>query len=63
MIQALPFAGEMQISARLDGDGNATSRQPGDLEGSAERAVAPGASGVAVVLDRVLEEPEAGPQR
>lgn len=54
MIQTLPFAGEMQISARLDADGDAMSRQPGDLEGRAPLAVAPGASGVAVVLDSVL---------
>jgi hypothetical protein len=56
MIQTLPFAGELQISARLDADGNALSRQPGDLEGRSAGAVAPGATGVAVVLDEVLGE-------
>jgi cytochrome c-type biogenesis protein CcmH len=60
MIQGLPFAGELRISARLDADGNALSRQPGDLEGRAERTVAPGASGVAVVLDEVLAEEDPG---
>jgi cytochrome c-type biogenesis protein CcmH len=56
MIQTLPFAGELQISARLDADGNALSRQAGDLEGRAAAAAAPGATGVAVVLDEVLAE-------
>jgi len=56
MIQTLPFAGEVQITARLDADGNAMSRQPGDLEGRAPSAVSPGATGVAVVLDEVLGE-------
>jgi hypothetical protein len=56
MIEAIPFAGELQISARLDADGNALSRQPGDLEGRSPGAATPGAEGVAVVLDEVLGE-------
>ncbi len=56
MLETLPFAGEVQITARLDADGNAMSRQPGDLEGRAPGAVSPGASGVLVVLDEVLRE-------
>jgi len=56
MIQTLPFAGELQISARLDADGNAMSRQPGDLEGRASGPVSPGATGVTVVLDEVRGE-------
>lgn len=56
MIETLPFAGELTISARLDADGNAMSRQPGDLEGRAPSAVSPGATGVAIVLDEVLGE-------
>ncbi len=56
MIQTLPFAGELQISARLDADGNAMSREPGDLEGRAPQPVSPGATGVSVVLDEVLGE-------
>lgn len=54
MLETLPFTGELQISARLDADGNAMSREPGDLEGRAEAAVSPGATGVTVVLDEVL---------
>ena len=33
MIQAMPFAGPLGLSARIDADGNATSREPGDLQG------------------------------
>src|SRR5262245_3133159 len=54
MIRTLPFAGELRISARVDVDGNALSREPGDLEGSARAAAAPGATGVEIVLDEVL---------
>jgi hypothetical protein len=54
MIQSMPFAGPMQLSARLDGDANATSRSAGDLQGATERPVAPGAEGVEIVLGEVL---------
>ena len=54
MIQTLPFAGEMRLTARLDSDGDAGSRTPGDLQGAAAGAFAPGATGVEIVLDEVL---------
>jgi hypothetical protein len=54
MLASVPFAGAMQLSARLDADGNATSRTPGDLLGIAGQAVSPGASGVEIVLDQKL---------
>ena len=54
MIQSIPFAGELRLSARLDQDGDAASRTPGDLQGSAEGAHAPGATGVTVTLSEVL---------
>jgi cytochrome c-type biogenesis protein CcmH len=54
MIQAMPFAGEMTLSARLDADGNATSRTPGDLQGAAAAPVHPGATGVEVLIDQAL---------
>lgn len=54
MIATRPFAGEIQLSARLDQDGNATSRSPGDLQGSAARAHAPGASDIEIVLGEKL---------
>jgi cytochrome c-type biogenesis protein CcmH len=54
MIRTLPFAGELQLTARLDQDGDAGTRSPGDLEGGAAGAHAPGATGVEIVLDRAL---------
>jgi hypothetical protein len=55
MIQAMPFAGPIELSARIDGDGNATSRSPGDVTGTARGGpVEPGATGVAILLDTRL---------
>lgn len=54
MIRTMPFAGELRLTARLDADGDATSRGPGDLQGEAAGTHAPGASGVEIVLDEVL---------
>jgi len=54
MIQAIPFAGPLLLSARVDGDGNATSREPGDLSGAAAAPVAPGANGVTIRIDQRL---------
>jgi hypothetical protein len=52
MIQSMPFAGPIELSARIDGDGNATTRSPGDVTGTAQGGpVAPGAQGVAILLD------------
>jgi hypothetical protein len=45
----------MTLTARLDGDGNASSTTPGDLLGSARGGpVSPGASDVVIVLDQAL---------
>jgi len=54
MIKSMPFVGPVNLTARLDGDGNATSRSPGDLQGASGAPVEPGASGVVVVLDQLL---------
>jgi len=59
MLETIPFAGELELSARVDADGNAMSRQPGDLEGRAAAPAAPGASGVAIEIDAVLGEGDA----
>jgi hypothetical protein len=53
MLKTLPFAGELRLSARLDGDGDAASRQPGDLQGEAPGTFEPGDSGVTIVLDEL----------
>ncbi len=54
MIQQMPFAGPLQLSARIDADGNATTRSPGDLQGAGSEPAQPGASGVRIVIDQVL---------
>ena len=54
MIQAIPFAGPLQLSARVDADGNATSREPGDLQGAAATPVDPGATDVTIRIDTRL---------
>jgi len=54
MIQARPFTGPLYVSARLDQDGNATTRGDGDIQGTAVVPAQPGASGVDVVLNERL---------
>ncbi len=54
MIQAMPFQGPFQLTARVDADGNATSRTPGDLAGAATAPANPGDSGIEIVIDEVL---------
>jgi hypothetical protein len=54
MIKSMPFEGPLQLSVRVDGDGNAASHNPGDMDGAAAQSVEPGASGVEIVIDRVL---------
>ncbi len=54
MIPNMPFEGAFQISARLDGDGNASSREPGDLHGVYPEELEPGATGIELVLDTAL---------
>ena len=54
MIQQMPFAGPLTLSARLDGDGDAISRSQGDLQGSAEGQFEPGAAGIVITLDERL---------
>jgi cytochrome c-type biogenesis protein CcmH len=55
MIEAMPFTGPIELTARIDGDGNATSRSPGDVMGTARTGpVEPGATGVAILLDTPL---------
>ncbi len=53
MIESFPFAGPFEITARLDADGNAMTRSPGDIQGSSSGHM-PGESGIQIVLDEVL---------
>jgi hypothetical protein len=52
MIKGRPWAGPIALTARLDGDGNAMSRDPNDLAGGVETPLQPGASDVEIVLKR-----------
>lgn len=54
MIAQMPFEGPLLLTARIDADGNAMTRQPGDLQGAAPGSYEPGASAVAIVVDEVL---------
>jgi hypothetical protein len=54
MIASLPFTGPFQLSARVDADGNAMTRNPGDLQGEAEGSFAPGSRDIGIVIDEVL---------
>ena len=53
MIPSMKFEGEIRLSARLDGDGNAMTRNPGDLQGGLAESVAPGSEVVIVLEERL----------
>ena len=50
MIAALPWEGPFLLTARIDLDGNATTRDAGGLEGRAAAPAAPGDASVAITL-------------
>jgi hypothetical protein len=52
MIPSMKFEGEIDLTARLDFDGNAMTREAGDFEGAAAAPVSPGAQEIVVVLER-----------
>ena len=54
MIQTVPFDGPLRLAARLDADGNASTRSAGDLQGVASAAFNPGTQDVEIVLGEVL---------
>ena len=54
MIPSMKFEGEITLSARLDGDGNAMTKEAGDLVGDIGNSVVPGSSGLTLVLDSSL---------
>jgi hypothetical protein len=49
-----PLAGQVQVSARIDQDGDAISKQPGDLTGTSKQAVMVGTNPVSFTLDQSL---------
>lgn len=54
MMQGIPFEGEVSLSARLDGDGNAMTRLTGDLTGVLPAPVKVGTDQVELVLNEML---------
>ncbi len=54
MIEQMPFQGPFAITVRVDADGNAMTRNPGDLQGAALTPHSPGDSGIAIEIDEVL---------
>ena len=49
-----PLSGKVKVSARLDQDGDAISREPGDIVGAADQAVIVGTAPVNITLDSTL---------
>ena len=54
MMEGVPFTGPFTLTARIDADQNAATRNPGDLQGQSRGKVAPGTSDVELVIDQVL---------
>jgi hypothetical protein len=54
MIQSMPFAGDILLSARVDADGDAMTRSAGDLRGASDVPSAPGDRGVTLLIDEML---------
>jgi len=54
MIQAMPFDGPFTLSARMDVDGHAMTREPGDLQGESSGSHTPGTEGIEIVIDEAL---------
>ena len=54
MAQSVPFVGPFTLTARVDADGNAMTREPGDLQGMSVEQHSPGDTGIELVIDEVL---------
>ena len=54
MIPSMRFEGAIKLTARLDSDGNAMTRLPGDLSGAVATPLSPGAEGALLTLDQKL---------
>ena len=50
MIPSMQFAGSISLSARLDADGNAMTRGPDDISSPIQEPLAPGTTGVRLML-------------
>jgi tetratricopeptide (TPR) repeat protein len=54
MLQGTPFSGKINVTVRLDKDGNPTTRTPGDLIGNYKQPVDVGSKNVDIVIDQAL---------
>ena len=54
MMQGTVLAGQVRVHARVDQDGDAISKQPGDVAGKAPSAKAVGDMKVDLILDSLL---------
>lgn len=54
MIPGTPFEGEVQLTARIDQDGNPISRQVGDYFGQKDTRI--GAKNIELVIDQAIKE-------
>ena len=54
MMQGTVLAGTVRVSARIDQDGDAISKQPGDIVGASAKAHKVGAKGIDFGLDKTL---------
>jgi hypothetical protein len=61
MMRDMPFVGPISISARIDADGNATTRGTGDLQGESPGNYQPGATGVDVLIDELQSDATSEP--
>jgi cytochrome c-type biogenesis protein CcmH len=52
MMQGTPFSGKINLSVRLDNDGNPTTRTAGDLMGNYQEPVEVGAKNIDIVIDQ-----------
>ncbi|MGB7950939.1 MAG: cytochrome c-type biogenesis protein CcmH [Candidatus Binatia bacterium] len=56
MMQGLPFSGKVTVTARIDADGNPTTREAGDLSGDHKKNPATvGANNIDIVIDQVAQ--------
>lgn len=54
MFQGVPFEGELDVVVRIDKDGDAATKTPGDMMGKTSAPVAVGSKGVKIVIDQTL---------
>jgi hypothetical protein len=54
MMPGVQLQGEVRVRARIDGDGDAGTKNPGDVTGAAEKSVPVGTSGITVKLTEKL---------